>query len=56
MTTRYFVRTFTGEPLSREAIPKMLDMARRALYATPCLRFVVSIGTHTSRLCLKSHC
>jgi len=41
MTTRRSVRAFADKPLSKEAILKMLDMARWAPYATPCWRFVV---------------
>jgi len=41
MTTRRSVRKFTDEPVSKEEILRLLDMARWAPYATPCWRFVV---------------
>lgn len=41
ITTRRSVRSFTDEPVSKEAILRLLDMARWAPYATPCWRFVV---------------
>lgn len=41
ITTRRSVRGFTDEPVSKETILKLLEMARWAPYATPCWRFVV---------------
>ena len=41
ITTRRSVRKFTDEPVSKEEILRLLDMARWAPYATPCWRFVV---------------
>lgn len=41
ITTRRSVRKFTDEPISKEEILKLLDMARWAPYASPCWRFVV---------------
>jgi len=41
ITTRRSVRSFTDEPVSREVILKLLDMARWAPYACECWRFVV---------------
>ena len=41
ITTRRSVRSFTDEPVSKEAILKLLDRARWAPYASECWRFVV---------------
>ncbi len=41
ITTRRSVRKFTDEPVSKEEILRLLDMARWAPYASPCWRFVV---------------
>jgi len=40
ITTRRSVRKFTDEPVSKEEILRLLDMARWAPYASPCWRFV----------------
>ncbi len=40
ITTRRSVRSYTDKPVSKEAVVKLLDMARWAPYASECWRFV----------------
>ena len=55
ITTRRSVRTFTGEPLSREAILKMLDMARWAPYATRYLNRLMATYDALGMCVFNSH-
>ena len=41
MKMRRSIRSYTDEPISKETILKLLDLAIHAPYATPCWRFVV---------------